>query len=347
MNRINRFTIIILTLLTVSIHPATQSKAQEPLSAEQENCILDLIRTASDQLTLGEAREMCEAKYAAKKTEVLAEFTAPDKGVVEERLSVDKTNILKPFTLMAHHNNYILLGAHNFHGWDSSHYQNQHDRDDIYADDTEVQFQLSVKLPLAVNLFDKNIDIFGGYTVTSFWQLYNRDESSPFRETNYQPEIWMQVRPEWELFGFKNTVSGIGINHMSNGQGGTLSRSWNRVSANFGFERGNLAFMLNPWIRIQEDSEDDDNPDITDYYGHGELWLAYKHKKHTFSLMTRNNIESGFSNGAIELGWSFPIFNYPYFKGYIQYFSGYGESLIDYDRYVNRLGVGIQFTDFL
>ncbi len=66
-----------------------------------------------------------------------------------------------------------------------------------------------------------------------------------------------------------------------------------------------------------------------------------------FSLMTRNNLESGFSRGAVELGWSFPLFKYPYLKGYLQYFSGYGESLIDYDRYVNTIGVGLVFTDIL
>lgn len=63
--------------------------------------------------------------------------------------------------------------------------------------------------------------------------------------------------------------------------------------------------------------------------------------------MSRKNIESGFSKGAVELGWSFPLWEIPYFKGYVQYFSGYGESLIDYDEYVNRLGVGIILTNLL
>jgi phospholipase A1 len=63
--------------------------------------------------------------------------------------------------------------------------------------------------------------------------------------------------------------------------------------------------------------------------------------------MSRNNLESGFSKGAVELGWSFPLFQYDYIKGYIQYFSGYGESLIDYNNYVNRIGFGILLTDVL
>ena len=63
--------------------------------------------------------------------------------------------------------------------------------------------------------------------------------------------------------------------------------------------------------------------------------------------MSRNNLESGFDRGALELGWSFPLWTYPYMKGYIQYFRGYGESLIDYDQRVNRIGIGISLTDWL
>ena len=63
--------------------------------------------------------------------------------------------------------------------------------------------------------------------------------------------------------------------------------------------------------------------------------------------MSRNNLESGFDRGAVEAGWSFPLGNYPYLKGYIQYFYGYGESLIDYDRRVNRIGIGISLNDWL
>jgi phospholipase A1 len=66
-----------------------------------------------------------------------------------------------------------------------------------------------------------------------------------------------------------------------------------------------------------------------------------------FSAMSRNNLESGFSKGAVELGWSFPLGSYPYLKGYVQYFYGYGESLIDYNERVNRIGVGFALTDWL
>ncbi len=296
---------------------------------------------------MGDARDICNAKEKTSGAADIAEQEDEASGLVEERLIVDETNIYKPFTLMSYRRNYILLVAHNFQDWNVGDYENAYDANDVNVDNTEVQFQLSVKIPLAVDLFHHKIDFFTGYTMQSFWQFYDTDNSSPFRETNHEPEFWVQARPEWEFFGIKNTLNMLGINHMSNGRAGEWSRSWNRVYAAFTFGRGNFALMLRPWLRIQEGAGDDDNPDITDYYGHGDLWLAYKHEEHTLSLMTRNNIESGFSKGAVELGWSFPIFNYPFLKGYIQYFSGYGQSLIDYNQYVNQLGIGLQFTDIL
>jgi len=63
--------------------------------------------------------------------------------------------------------------------------------------------------------------------------------------------------------------------------------------------------------------------------------------------MSRNNLESGFENGAVELGWIFSLWSYPYLKGYVHYFTGYGESLIDHDQYVSRIGIGVALTDRL
>lgn len=347
MNRQITSKVLLLLPFIVCFCFVADGMSTEYSSHEYENCMLELIRTAPDQLTMAEARDRCRTTIVDTNEQ---ERNVPEKlpeGIIEDRLSVDETNILKPFTLMSHKKNYVLIAAHNFQDWDPSRYEEAYDFEDVDVENTEVQFQLSIKTPLAVDLFDKKIDLFMGYTVKSFWQVYNSEYSSPFRETNHEPEFWVQARPEWEILGFRNTVNALGINHMSNGQGGALSRSWNRVYGALAFERGNLAILFRPWLRIEEDIEDDDNPDITDYYGHGDLWLGYKYKKHTFSLMTRNNLESGFSRGAVELGWSFPIFKYPFLKGYVQYFSGYGESLIDYDRYVKTIGVGLLFTDIL
>ena len=318
--------------------------AQASVSSTTDNCIQQLLQDAPETMTIGEVKAYCNATSHAAATEQPA--PGEEVGVVEKRLISDDKNLLKPFSLMAHNSNYLLMGAYNFQDWDSTQYQ-ESEGNDLSFDDTEIQFQLSIKTPLAVDIFDKNLDIFAAYTVRSFWQAYNSDISSPFRETNHQPEMWLQTQHNWELFGIRNTVNIFGIAHQSNGQSGDLSRSWNRVYAGILLERENLALLFKPWMRISESQASDDNPDIEDYLGHGEVHLAYKNNNHVFTLMSRNNLESGFSKGAIELGWSFPLFHYDYIKGYIQYFSGYGESLIDYNNSVNRIGFGVLLTDIL
>lgn len=307
-----------------------------------EKCMQEKIVTAPDSMSIGELRNVC---HEVARAVLNVEEVETQAHAVETRLVSDKENILHPFTLMSHRQNYILLAGHNFQGYDTGEYEEYYHVDDIDLDDTEVQFQISIKTPLGVNLLDTGISVWSAYTVRSFWQLYNA--SSPFRETNHEPEIWMQYEPEWHFYGWKTTALAMGFAHQSNGQAANLSRSWNRIYGSVIFEKDNLVFAVTPWYRIPEDEETDDNPDITDYLGHGEWNLAYKYNDHTFSLMGRNNIESGFSRGSVEMGWSFPLASYPYLKGYIQYFSGYGESLIDYDQYVNRIGMGLLLTDLL
>jgi phospholipase A1 len=253
----------------------------------------------------------------------------------------------RPFSVTAHRPNFLLLGAWNAEGWDSGPYGGEIGGADYTNDDIESQFQVSLKMPVAVGLLDDRLDIYAAYTNRSFWQVYNREHSAPFRETNHEPEFWAQLRNEWTVFGLTNTVNTIGYVHQSNGQSGARSRSWDRLAANFVFERAHMALVFRPWLWIDWEGEDSDNPDIDDYMGHGEVRLVYGRKGHVFSAMMRNQLESGFDRGATELSWSFPMFGYSYLRGYVQYFHGYGESLIDYNRKVNRIGIGVSVTDWL
>ena len=309
---------------------------------DQLSCMTEMLQQSSDSTTVGEIRAHCAEQNAGESPP--EQISQP--AVVSDRLREDKKNVLQPFTLMAHKPNYFLAAAYNSKGYDSQLFREQYRDPSLEFDDTEAQFQISLKVPLWVGLFNK-VDIYGAYTNRSFWQVYNSELSSPFRETNHEPEIWAQFSPTWEVFGFRNLANSIGVVHQSNGQGGVRSRSWNRVYANFVFAKGNFAVGFKPWFRISEDASDDDNPDIIDYLGHYELRAGYKWNEHVFSVMSRNNLESGFDKGAFEFGWSFPLWKYPYLKGYIQYFRGYGESLIDYNRRVNRIGIGVSLTDWL
>ncbi len=208
----------------------------------------------------------------------------------------------------------------------------------------EVNFQLSLKVKLWQGILGKKMDLWFGYTQRSFWQFYNFEDSSPFRETNYEPELLLNFGTNYRILGLKGRFINLGINHQSNGQSKPSSRSWNRAVVTFGFEKDRLSFLLNGWYRIPESAEDDDNPEIEKYLGYGEIWTYYFLKKHRLGLMLRNNFSFHTNRGALQVEWSFPLFERV--SGYVQYFAGYGESLLDYKRSVNRIGIGLILVDW-
>jgi phospholipase A1/A2 len=214
---------------------------------------------------------------------------------------------------------------------------------DQSLDPTEARFQLSFKARLWTT-DDRRWGLWAAYTQQSQWQIYNEDLSRPFRETNYMPEIMLSHATDVSFGGFKWRLFNIGYNHQSNGRADPISRSWDRIIAEFGIERGDFALLIRPWYRIQEDEAEDDNPDITDYYGYGDLTALYKWRGNSFSLMGRGNLDTW--KGAAQFTWTSPPILGP-LRGYVQAFTGYGDSLIDYNWRQNSIGIGIALNDLL
>ena len=209
----------------------------------------------------------------------------------------------------------------------------------------ESKFQLSFKTKIVENIFGDNGDLWGAYTQTSRWQTFNSEESRPFRETNYEPELMLMFRNRYHLAGWNGRMAGIGINHQSNGQGDPHSRSWNRIIGTIGLDRDNWALVLRPWWRIPESSGEDNNRDIADYVGRGDAMLVYRHGHHEIATIARHSLRSGDrSHGSLQLDWGFPL-DGP-LRGHIQIFSGYGESLIDYNHRSTYVGLGISLTEW-
>lgn len=205
---------------------------------------------------------------------------------------------------------------------------------------TELIFQLSAKIQLL------DMDLYFAYTQRSFWQAYNQRISSPFRETDYNPEFFYRLTPE--KLGLRGWGSDVGIEHQSNGQQEPLSRSWNRVYVAPYYPRADDVFYFKFWYRLPEpakrfplDPNGDDNPDITDYMGYAEL--HYRRRidgNQRLHVMLRANPET--RRGAISISYSIPSGTKDLFYRFT-FFNGFGESLIDYNHSVTRVAVGVAF----
>ena len=214
------------------------------------------------------------------------------------------------------------------------------------VDDVETKFQISFKTKAVENLFGDNGDIWMGYTQSSRWQVYNSDNSRPFRETNYEPEVLLVFRNSYSIGGWKGRMAAVGINHQSNGRDNPLSRSWNRLVFNIGMDRDGWALNLRPWIRVPERNASDDNPDIDDYMGRGDATLVRVWPNgHQVSLMLRHSLRAGDqSHGAVQFDWAFPL--HDTFRGHLQVFDGYGESMVDYNHRATYIGLGISLMEW-
>lgn len=216
--------------------------------------------------------------------------------------------------------------------------------DPFPLDSVEAYFRLSLRTKLWDNPIGDNGDIWFAYTQSAYWQAYNGAESSPFRETNYMPElfsVWRIGLPISERWSW--SMLSVGLKHQSNGRGSVLgiSRSWNRLYANFGFEGPNTEVYVRPWVRvIREDP--DDNPDIEDFLGYGDVQVIYHRNASRFEFTTRLNPSTG--KGMARLGYHFPLVGD--LHGYVSVFSGYGESLLDYNHRQTTVSAGISMFQF-
>lgn len=233
--------------------------------------------------------------------------------------------------------NYILPFYYTFSPYDSI-YQGQTPNNEG-IDSAEVKFQISFAVTVIPNLFSTpNLDLRIAYSQLSYWQLYNK--SAFFRESNYEPAIFLRYikNPNWEFE--------TGIFHQSNGRGGPTERTWNRLYAQIGYNTENFLIYVKPWLSVLKgDTYNENNSNITDYLGNGEVTMSYLWGEQDFSVMFRNHLESGFKRGAVELSYSIPI--YGHIRAYAQAFMGYGQSLIEYDHYTNAVGIGVSLNDWL
>lgn len=219
--------------------------------------------------------------------------------------------------------------------------------DPLDLDYAEAKLQLSFKTKLEDNLLGENIDLWFGFTQSSRWQIYNSNTSRPFRETNYEPELMLVHALNFELGGYSARMISLSFNHQSNGRSEPLSRSWNRVILTLGFDRPDWAILIRPWWRLPETSdEEDENPDIVDYVGRGEVLVVHRRgNTHQIAARFRHSLRDGSdSRGSVQIDWSYPCFDR--LRCHVQIFNGHGESLIDFNHRTTAVGVGMSLLEW-
>lgn len=215
----------------------------------------------------------------------------------------------------------------------------------------ESQFQLSFRTKALQGVGFENSDLWLGFTQQTFWQVWNPVDSKPFRNTDYEPElIYVIPTPaSWRVLlgGWQWRFTQLALAHQSNGQADPLSRSWNRAYLGAGAERGDWTLTARVNNRMREKLVDDNNPDLLDYRGRGEVQLGWSPGVSTFSLLYRSTLKN-FKSGAVKLEWTHPVFSeQPNGVRYlVQLYHGYGETLTDYNFRQSSLGMGLSFMQF-
>jgi phospholipase A1 len=214
----------------------------------------------------------------------------------------------------------------------------------------DAKLQVSLRAKVAQGLLLPDADLWFAYTQRSFWQVWNRKESSPFRSTDYQPEAIYVVPVPQRLGtlpgGWNWRMTQFGLAHQSNGQAGELSRSWNRVYAAAAFDHGEFGLTLRAHKRLHE-SNNDDNPDLVRYIGNAEVVASWLPGLSTAQLTWRTDLKTR-RHGSVQLDWTYPVqTSQPAgLRWYAQLFSGYGETLLDYNHRQTSLGVGLTLFQF-
>lgn len=248
-------------------------------------------------------------------------LTMPGEEVYSD--SLKKTQRYGPF-FGFYKDNYFLVGTSTIHTPSPI--------------NSDIKFQISLGIRLTNNTLPWNTYLFLMYTQKAFWNVF--EDSMPMHDINFNPGIGL-ARP----FFINNRYVGkltLMVEHESNGKGETESRSWNKVSL-----AGSA--LINEWLMVHAKFwipivDGEHNKDILRYSG---IWqsgfVAYTPSKKLslgVTLVKRAGWNLNF-NTIVDFIWR--VSDKTNLNLLLQYYNGYGENMIDYNKFHSRLRVGIVF----
>lgn len=203
---------------------------------------------------------------------------------------------------------------------------------------SDVKFQISLAIRLTNATLPWDTFLFLFYTQKTFWNVF--EESLPMHDLNFNPGIgWSKP------FFNKNHYMGkmtLMLEHESNGKDGDASRSWNRISLSG-------STIINEWLMVHAKFwipiiDGQNNRDILNYCGIWQSGFVASTPDKKFclglTLVKRKGWNLNF-NTIAEFSWR--VHTKSNLNLFAQYYNGYGENLIDYNKFHSRLRVGLVF----
>lgn len=333
--------------------------------AKKRHACFDSITTPAIETTKAEDITADEASQNLQQKDAFDKAAMKDSAVtlskpptyLERRWRLSTSGDWDIADLETHHLNYLTVTTtSNPNNIASSPTRtNNLDRD---LQDTDLKFQISLKteltddIPLIRDLpFVTSSRVWMAYTQQSYWQVFNSDQSRPMREHNFEPELILSLGLDDKMGGEELTylprMINLGLIHESNGRSNPVSRSWNRLYLEGGWQlNDNLSVNLRPWWRIPDRSRDDDNPDIQKFIGYGDLRLHWDNilRNTSASLLLRNNLRSDNKSYA-KLDLQYKPLKRNNIKLHFMLSDGYGDSLLDYNHSQTVFGLGLSIGE--
>ncbi|WP_424492656.1 phospholipase A [Salinimicrobium sp. GXAS 041] len=210
---------------------------------------------------------------------------------------------------------------------------------EINKGSADIKYQISFKQLLTRKTLPLDSYLFLTYTQTAFWNVYAA--SSPFAEINFNPGISLG-KP---VYNSKERLIGMAFlnaQHESNGRDSIYSRSWNKIAISFHARISDRINMsLEGWYPVRYKK---DNPDLMEYLGPGELNFSYnlEPKNLALELMLRKGLNWEWK-GAVKMRLLYRPFEMRTHRLTLEWFHGYGESLINYNNLSSMIRIGFLF----
>jgi phospholipase A1 len=255
------------------------------MSEAMGECLLARLETVDAETAVGDLISACDEEIGAPGTQQESESGDQRQSAVDIRIKADREARSHRFAISTYRPNYFLYTYNDdpnvapFGAPEGS------------LDNEEIKFQVSFKMPLATGLFGGNTDLLFAYTGVAWWQLFNDPADNPFRETNYEPEVFLQSNPRRKILGLDFISWEFGINHQSNGQTGALSRGWDRIIGSAAVDlTDDLVLGVRAWHIYQRQGT---NADLYRYMGYGDIGVGWVPNRHTITALYRSMPNTG------------------------------------------------------